>query len=304
MEDELIEIIEKVIALLEDDNYKVYQYSNNKFHIIDNEQKIDFEAKLCNNSYYFKDNINNLTYIKVKKYLDKNTTIQQIIMETESEKCYYSFLERSNYTSVVKAIRSRKDEILECTNTNVANKKWEDIIKYADSVFEFINSKPTKEDIGLFQSYFESMLDIITDHEADENEFIDDEYLDDEEDYDNDDDYGFDDQDDEDGYDLDNPDEFDNEELGFDNADNSDSLNDDTESPEKSVLQKQFDDYYEKFELRINKEIIEGQRKSNLVASCEAAIDEICFDSITLDEAVNNIRVVLDSKVKKEELEK
>ena len=57
MENALLDIIEEIIEMLEEGNYDSYAYDNNRFHIIDRYNNIDFEAKLCNNNYYFKDNI-------------------------------------------------------------------------------------------------------------------------------------------------------------------------------------------------------------------------------------------------------
>ena len=66
MEEELLGLIEKVLELMENDECKSYVYTKNRLHIIDKEENIDFEAKLSNNNYYFKDNINNNMYIFVK----------------------------------------------------------------------------------------------------------------------------------------------------------------------------------------------------------------------------------------------
>ena len=52
-EDMMKEIEEE---MLEDEKYDSYVYDNNRFHIIDRYNNIDFEAKLSGNNYYFKDN--------------------------------------------------------------------------------------------------------------------------------------------------------------------------------------------------------------------------------------------------------
>jgi len=87
MDNALLDIIEEITEMLEDEKYDSYVYDNNRFHIIDRYNNIDFEAKLGSNSYYFKDNISGLSYIKTKKFLNDKTTIQQILIQFEKEKC-------------------------------------------------------------------------------------------------------------------------------------------------------------------------------------------------------------------------
>lgn len=66
MDNALLDIIEEIIEILEDDNYDAYVYNNNKFTFIDKYNNIDFEAKLSNNNYYFKDNISGISFMKTK----------------------------------------------------------------------------------------------------------------------------------------------------------------------------------------------------------------------------------------------
>lgn len=163
MEERFIEIIEKIIELIESDKSKAYAYSNNKFHIIDKDNNIDFQAKLCNNNYYFKDNINNLTYIKTIKYLDSDTTIQQILLEEGNEKCYYSFLERDSYTSLARMIRVNNEESLVCTNTEIVNHTWKEILDYANTIFEPVfdgydfDNPDDMDNIEHFETYYDML---------------------------------------------------------------------------------------------------------------------------------------------------
>lgn len=116
MEEIIMNEIDVIIQMLEESEYDAYTFSDNKLHIIDKEEKIDFQAKLANNNYYFKDNIRDFLYMKSKKYIDDNTTIQQIIIEKSGDKYYFCFLERDNYNQMIRTIKSSKNDVLDCRN--------------------------------------------------------------------------------------------------------------------------------------------------------------------------------------------
>ena len=82
MEEKIMTLIDKIIEMLEDDDFQSYLYTNNRFHIVDKDEEIDLEAKLYNNNFYFKDNVNKTLYMFSKNYLDKETTTQKILMST------------------------------------------------------------------------------------------------------------------------------------------------------------------------------------------------------------------------------
>ena len=64
MEEIIMNEIDVIIQMLEESEYDAYTFSDNKLHIIDKEKEIDFQAKLANNNYYFKDNIRDFLYMK------------------------------------------------------------------------------------------------------------------------------------------------------------------------------------------------------------------------------------------------
>ena len=215
MNNVLLEIIEEIIELFEDEKVKTYAYGNGKFHIIDKKNNIDFQAKLGNNNYYFKDNISGISFIKVKKYINSNTTIQQILIEENNENCYYSYLERDGYVSLVKAVRVEGEDSLVCNNFNVLNHTWEEIAEYADECFENIDNLNSINAVE-FEQYedYEKAIAEMEDNEI-YNAFgyeyeTEDEYDDEDEyEYDYEDEYE-DEYDDEydDEYEYDNPDDY------------------------------------------------------------------------------------------------
>ena len=319
MEDKLMGIIDKIIELLEDDNYKAYKFFCNKLLFIDKEHKINFQAKLANNNYFFKDNINNILYIKVKKYIDNNTAIQQILKDDGKEKSYYSFIERNNYTSLARVVKLRDKDILVYTNTEVMNKSFNDILKYADSVFEIGKYKPGKAEMGEFETYFEKLVDktpkenedtfkniedAIKKHIEEKNEYLDSLKENNLDSTENEDEY---EDDYEEEYEEEYEDEAEDDVHYYDTESDYDSFdvnNNNLDQPEENGYIKGISDFYDKFTLYIGNLEIQDDEKIKMIADCEAEIDDVFFDSKMLDNEVIDLKAVIEAKMKKEELEK
>lgn len=155
MDNEFLDKIDEIIDMLEDNEYKSYLFKDNKFHIIDKEKDIDFTVKLGINNYYYKDNSLGLTYIFSKKYLNEDTTIQQILVEDKSEKCYYAFLERNNLVEFIRIVRKDEKGSFICDNNNLMKKNFKEIIDYANEVFEFEDNYRCEKEFNILASNME-----------------------------------------------------------------------------------------------------------------------------------------------------
>lgn len=240
MEEKLASILEKITDLIESDNYKAYKFFANRLLFIDKDEKINMQVKLGHNNYYIKDNINNLTYIKTKKYLDDDTKLEQILMIDGTDKEYYSYIERDLYTSLARVIKTHGKDKIVCTNTNIADQNWKDILQYSYSIFEFENDDDIEED---------------------------DEY--------------------------DDPDDAEYEEPDDDEYDDLDE----TESNNPT-------DPFEKFTLISNGIEMEGNEKNRMVYILGQTIEKKFYDSSDLDQVISDLKLVIESKNKKDELEK
>lgn len=239
MDNEFLDKIDEIIDMLEDNEYKSYLFKDNKFHIIDKEKDIDFTVKLGINNYYYKDNSLGLTYIFSKKYLNEDTTIQQILVEDKSEKCYYAFLERNNLVELIRIVRKDEKGSFVCDNNNLMKKDFKEIIDYANEVFEFEDNYGCEKEFNILASNMEDSTNNIefendkiskserkatdkyyvgnssVDNLDKHNEYDSDEYDDDEYDNNEYDDNEYDDEYDDDEYDDDeyNVDEHDSNEY-------------------------------------------------------------------------------------------
>ena len=317
MDNALLDIIEEIIEMLEDEKYDSYVYDNNKFHIIDRYNNIDFEAKLGSNSYYFKDNISGLSYIKTKKFLNDKTTIQQILIQLENEKCFYSCLERKGYVSLARVIRVEGEDSLVCGNLNILNHTWKEILEYADERFEDIDNMDKIKVIELTPEDSEE-VQLLADMEDEEIEkefgYTEDEELEIDDDFDEEnDDYEYEMNQIDENAQCDLFDIFEkntikdyetyiyNKEKSEQNGKAYDQKNDNLPIGGYSET---IEEYYSNYILRINNHEIDGQAKCRIIADCEAAVDEKCYESILFDSAVENLKVVLDSLNKQKTAEK
>ena len=329
MEEIIMNEIDVIIQMLEESEYDAYTFSDNKLHIIDKEEEIDFQAKLANNNYYFKDNIRDFLYMKSKKYIDDNTTIQQIIIEKSGDNYYFCFLERDTYNQMIRTIKSSKNDVLDCRNLAVMNCSWDEMIQYADTVFEDLEEIKKIDKVfnqnfnynKLDDSYFIGKLENKKEDEYDEEINDVDEYNDeeiigiDEDEYENEyeneyeDEYEENDEIDE----IDYKQEFEqideNMKSGLSNVfeDNSikqylkyiqqklkeeKELDDECNANEYSEAYKQ---YYDEYQVKINNQKIDGTAKCRIVADCEASVDQNSYDSILIDEGVVNLKSVVQA---------
>lgn len=303
MENRLSSIIDRIIDLIENDEYKAYKFLGNRLLFKDKEQNIDLQAKFGYNNYFIKDNISNSTYIKTKKFLDKDTTIQQIYMDEGINKNYYSFIERDAYISLARVVKVRGKDSIVCINNNIANHTWEDILKYSKSIFEFQTSDVEASDIEEFESYFDGLIN----RPSAENDFSAENSEEDKEKYNSD--YDFEDEYDDnyDGIDVnENDDDYDDE---YDDSDGieieSDDFDDEDDYSETELEQhKKSGAAYEKFELYSNGIEIDDEAKGRIIYELESLTELIFDQSLLLDRYTNDLKAVIDAKMKKEELEK
>ena len=326
MDKAILDIIEEIIELIESENVEAYAYDGQKFHIIDKYNNIDFQAKLSNNNYYFKDNISGLSFTKVKKYINDNTTVQQILIEEDKEKCYYSYLERDGYVCLVRAIRVDADEkdSLVCNNMNVLNQSWKDIVEYADEHFDNITNldeiearefNPNESDAEEIADEEDEEIrrkfgitDEFEDAEIDDDECSDGvEYDSEEDDYD----YEMNQIEENEKYGLSDvfenntiqdyqmyivkKEEYENDSRKYDQSEDHLPISEYTEAVEE---------YYSNYQLHINGKTIDGEAKARIIADCEAAVDEKAYDSNMFDHAVTNLKAVLEAVQKTDDVNK
>lgn len=325
MEEELLKLIENVLELMENDECKSYTFNNNKLHIIDRDENIDFQAKLGNNSYYFRDNINNNTYIFVKKYLDNNTTVQKILMDNGEEQFYYSFIERDTFIKMARLIRKQGKEYIICDNTDLMNKSDQQLIQYADknmstqsSNEENIPDMPDREETRNFIKELQQAREYLDFHKDDE-EYPDIDNIEDFEEYydEYEDDY---EEEHEQEYGEDYDEEFDeNDEFidgdlvadepnaisaAFENKTISEYKNEIDEQVKQSVAKKQTGqkedlnilmDFYRPYKLVINGKQIEGRAKILMAGECEVIVEEKYFESVMMNEGASNLKMTIDA---------
>lgn len=320
MDNALLDIIEEIIEILEDDNYDAYVYNNNKFTFIDKYNNIDFEAKLSNNNYYFKDNISGISFMKTKKYIDDNTTMQQMLIQQEQENCYFAYLERNGYVSLVRVARIEGTDSLICNNMNVIGQPWDDISKYADECFETIDHL---DDIEAIMFVPEEDNDITFTADMEDKEIkrkfgITDEEIDEEYAEDSVDDY------EEDDYEYETNQIEENSESGLSDMFESNSIQDyETYIENKEQCEangekydqnndnlpmggysEAIEEYYSNYKLFVNKHEVDGQAKCRIIADCEAAVDEKAYQSGLFDAAVIELSAVLQALQKQKTSEK
>ena len=132
MGEEFVTKIDEIVELLESEEDSLYTYDEDKkiFKIFDKKRNINLIAKLEKNNFYFKDNISGKVYILVKKYLNKNTTIQQILIDDASDRYYCMFAEKNNDIELIRVVEKMQDDVMSCTNTDLLNKNGDEIIEY------------------------------------------------------------------------------------------------------------------------------------------------------------------------------
>ena len=306
----LIDIIDDVIISLEDGNYDAYAYNKQKFHIIDKENNIDFQARLGFNNYYFKDNISGITFMKVKKYIDEETTIQQILIEEYDEKCYFSYLEKDGNIKLVSAIRTEGKSSLVCKNMNVINQNWDGIKEYAKEVFDVFTNLDDIEarEIGRGEDTSE---DDLKENEENAPKMLNDVFYEEEPEESSDEleessenpesrfHYEFNQIEENQRYGLSDQFEKNTIEAYEEYVSKKEEKQD-----EDDILQEDLEyveEIYKNYEVIVNKKEVDGIAKYRIIGDCEAAVDMKSFDCIMFDTAVTRLKAVIEAVQKREE---
>ena len=150
MGEEFVKKVDQIIELLESGENSLYTYDEDKkiFKMFDKKRNINLTAKLEQDNFYFKDSISGKVYIFVKSHLNKNTTIQQILMNYGSDRYYCMYAEKNNELELMRAVEKTQNDIMICTNKDLDNKTKDEIIKYMNETDEYEedNDNPELQD--------------------------------------------------------------------------------------------------------------------------------------------------------------
>ena len=134
MEDELIKLMEQIVDNINSNDYSSFYLNGNKFHFIDKDRMIDFEAIIGNHNYYLKDNIEGNMYIATRKRIGDGVFIHHIIMQNKVESESLSFFSKDNMTGLIKTISKDEEETLICENPDCISR-----LGNTDQLLEYIN---------------------------------------------------------------------------------------------------------------------------------------------------------------------
>ncbi len=139
MEQELIKLMIQIIDMIDANDYQSYFFEKNRFHLIDKDRMIDFEATIGNHNYYLKDNIANNTYIATRKYIDDDVFIYHIFMQNSAYKKYISLFTKKELTGFIQLISVDQEGTIMCKNPDFIGllDDKEELLKYVDEYFEF-----------------------------------------------------------------------------------------------------------------------------------------------------------------------
>lgn len=153
MGEEFVKKVDQIIELLESGENSLYTYDEDKkiFKMFDKKRNINLTAKLEQDNFYFKDSISGKVYIFVKSHLNKNTTIQQILMNYGSDRYYCMYAEKNNDLELMRVVEKTQNDIMICTNTDLDNKTKDEIsnewdIEQEDDEYEEDNDNPELQD--------------------------------------------------------------------------------------------------------------------------------------------------------------
>lgn len=150
MGEEFVKKVDQIIELLESGENSLYTYDEDKkiFKMLDKKRNINLTAKLEQDNFYFKDSISGKVYIFVKSHLNKNTTIQQILMNYGSDRYYCMYAEKNNELELMRVVEKTQNDIMICTNKDLDNKTKDEIIKYMNETDEYEedNDNPELQD--------------------------------------------------------------------------------------------------------------------------------------------------------------
>lgn len=284
MGEEFAKKVDKIVELLESGEDSLYTYDEDKkiFKMFDKKRDINLTAKLEKNNFYFKDDISGKVYIFVKKYLNKNTTIQQILMDNGSDRCYCMFVEKNNDLELIKMVEKVQDEIMTCTNTNIINKSKEEIIQYMSETINnniYIYIEHEEIDEHEYDEYNQET----DEHNKENNEYNQeydeyDEYNQETDELDNEQ------EDDEWGFDQEYDDEYDNDDIELQSEEEYNKLRN----------EKLIEEFFASYKVKYDNEEIEGKEKQEIVLETETVLDEYYYDSLTM----NNVAEVLTETLK------
>lgn len=153
MEDELIKLMEQIVDNINSNEYSSFYLNGNKFHFIDKDRMIDFEAIIGNHNYYLKDNIEGNMYIATRKRIGDGVFIHHIIMQNKVESESLSFFSKDNMTGLIKTISKDEEETLICENPDCISR-----LGNTDQLLEYINE---------FFAYDEEDYDLYDEEEHD-----------------------------------------------------------------------------------------------------------------------------------------
>lgn len=315
MEKEIMNLIDKVIEMLEDDEFQSYFYTNNRFHIVNEDEDIDLEAKIYNNNFYFKDNVNKLLYMYTKKYLDKDTSIQKILINNDAGQFFYSYLERYCFTKLLGLIRKEGKDFIKYVNKDLIKSSDKELIKFADenlSEYSRYGSKTDdKMDIKDYaKHYFESHSNKEDDYPeleelSNEDLLEDEEFIDEFDEFDEFDDFDENDK-------IVFEEDIDDEEM----VTASSTFEGKTISEYKEAIDEQAKtykmvkytnqkedkklllDYYKNVEIIVNNKIIQGTEKIIMAGDSDVIVEEKYLDAVLVCEYASNLKMVLDEKEK------
>ena len=152
MENEFVKLMELIMECLAKDEYKSFYYYQDKFHFIDKERNINFEATFGNSNYYLKDNISDSTYIATRKNLGDGVFIYQIIMSTPGSKYYSSFFLKGYMMGLIKLISVNEKSSIVCNNPDCIDriKDDDDLREYIEAFFseELSDDEEELEDVA------------------------------------------------------------------------------------------------------------------------------------------------------------
>lgn len=301
MGEEFVTKIDEIVELLESEEDSLYTYDEDKkiFKIFDKKRNINLIAKLEENNFYFKDNISGKVYILVKKYLNKNTTIQQILIDDASDRYYCMFAEKNNDIELIRVVEKMQDNVMSCTNTDLLNKNGDEIIEYMNETF---CNKPYRrveiEDDGCVV-YLEYKI-------GNSDEYDNEQELDEYDEEQESDEYAgqeYDEYDDEQEYDE----TIESEEYNQyeENEENYENIEDEIDSEENNKLKDEeiLEQYFAPYKVRYNNEEIKGNEKQEIVLETETILDDCYYDSLTMSNVTKVLTEALRDKQREFERE-
>lgn len=312
MGEEFVKKVDQIIELLESGENSLYTYDEDKkiFKMFDKKRNINLTAKLEQDNFYFKDSISGKVYIFVKSHLNKNTTIQQILMNYGSDRYYCMYAEKNNDLELMRVVEKTQNDIMICTNTDLDNKTKDEIIKYMN---ETINNKPyvyreyEEVDAQEYEGWDYGKVDNELNYAQQESEY-DDEQENGEYDYDQgNSEYDYDQEDSEYDYAQEDGEYEDNLESEQDSSEwdieqEDDEYEEDNDNPKlqdeeehnKLSDEEILEEFFSSYKVIYNNEEIEGEEKREIVLESEEILDEYYYDSLTM----NNVAKVLTETLK------